>query len=386
MDCRIYLDYASTTPPAPEVIACMAKVFSDSFGNSASIHKNGRDAQIIAEKVRGTVADAINAAPKEICFTSGGSESDNMAIKGAAWANSDRGNHIIVSSVEHKAVINSCRWLANHGFAVTWLPVDSYGIVDPDDVRRSITDKTILVSVMTANNEVGSIQPVKEIGSITREHGILFHTDAVQSFGESVTDVKECGVDLLSISAHKFYGPKGVGALFIKSGTRIAPLIHGGTQERGLRGGTLNIPGVAGMGKAVELAVEKMNYDSCRLVLLRDRLIKGVLENIPETRLNGHPKKRLANNCSFCFGGIDGEALLLRLDLMGISASGGSACTAGSSKPSHVLMAMGLSEKEASGSLRFSLGRETTEQQIDSVITALTDLTTELRSYSCHLN
>ena len=332
------------------------------------------------DRARKQVADAIGANPREIFFTSGGSESDNWALCGAAFARRGRGNHIITTAVEHHAVLNTCRWLEKYGFRVTYLPVDACGRVDPDQAEKAMDDETVLISVMTANNEIGTLEPIREIGEIARRKGVLFHTDAVQAVGAVPVNVRETGVDLLSLSAHKFYGPKGVGALYIREGVRIDSLIHGGEQEGGLRAGTENLSGIIGLGEAIRLAVERMPENARKTAALRDRLIRGIIQRLDGVRLNGHPTERLPNNCSLSFRDIEGEALLLRLDLAGIAASSGSACASGSLEPSHVLTAIGLSPETARGSLRMTLGAGTTEEEIDEVIRVLPEIVEDLRS------
>ncbi len=376
---RIYLDFAATTPVAPEVMEEMLPFFTEFYGNPSSIHGFGRDARRAVEKARGRVAELLHVPARDLYFTSGGSESDNWALKGAALAEKNRGKRILVSAVEHHAVLDACKWLQGQGFDVIFLPVDQYGTVAPETVEKYITDDTVLISVMAANNEIGTIQPVREIGEIAREHGILFHTDAVQAAGAFPLNAAAAGADLISISAHKIYGPKGIGALYIRGGTRMESLIHGGAQERGLRAGTENLAGIVGFGKAAELAAQRMEQDSARITALRDRLIHGILDRVPGAVLNGHPTRRLPNNCHFSFPGIEGEALLLRLDLAGIAASAGSACTAGSMEPSHVLLAIGQRSELANGSLRMTLGRETTEKEIDEVLEVLPKIAKDLR-------
>ncbi len=379
---RIYLDYAATTPTHPEVVKTMLPYFSEASGNPSSIYSYGQEAKGAIEEARGKVADLIRAQSEEIVFTSGGTEADNFAIKGIAYANELKGNHIITSSIEHHAVIETCKFLERRGFRVTYLPVDEYGLVDPDDVRRAITDKTILISVMHANNEIGTIEPIAEIGRIAREAGIYFHTDAVQMVGHIPVNADELGAALLSMSAHKLYGPKGVGALYIRKGTKLIPFMHGGEQERRRRASTENVPGIVGFGKAVELAQQEMSEEAGRLAYLRDQLIKGLLEQIDHTRLNGHPVKRLPNNVNVSVDFVEGESMLLNLDLEGICASTGSACSSSSLEPSHVLLALGLSHEQAHGSLRFSLGKWTTEEEIGRVLKVLPKIVAKLRAMS----
>ena len=379
---RIYLDYAATTPTHPEVVKAMFPYFTETFGNPSSIYSYGQEAKGAVEEARAKVAKLINARDEEIVFTSGGTEADNFALKGVAYANESKGNHIITSSIEHHAVIEACKFLERKGFRVTYLPVDEYGSVDPDDVRKTITDRTILISVMHANNEVGTIEPITRIGKIAREVGVYFHTDAVQMVGHIPINVNELGVDLLSMSAHKLYGPKGVGALYIRKGTKLTPFIHGGEQERRRRASTENVPAIVGFGRAAELAQQEMSEEMERLTHLRDQLIKGLSERIDHIRLNGHPIMRLPNNVNVSVDYVEGESMLLNLDLEGICVSTGSACSSSSLEPSHVLMAMGLSHEQAHGSLRFSLGKWTTEEEIERVLDILPGIIAKLRAMS----
>lgn len=379
---RIYLDYAATTPTHPEVVKAMVPYFSEAFGNPSSIHSYGQEAKGAIEEARAKLAELIGARSEEIVFTSGGTEADNFALEGVALANEAKGNHIITSSIEHHAVLETCKFLERRGFRVTYLPVDKYGLIDPDEVKKAITDKTILISVMHANNEVGTIEPIAEIGKIAHEAGIYFHTDAVQTAGHILVDVNELGVDLLSMSAHKLYGPKGVGALYIRKGTKLVALMHGGEQERRRRAGTENVPAIIGFGKAVELAQQDMGEEAKRLSYLRDKLITGLLERIDHSRLNGHPINRLPNNVNISVDFVEGESMLLNLDLEGICASTGSACSSSSLEPSHVLLAMGVPHEQAHGSLRFSLGRWTTEDEIERVLDVLPGIVAKLRAMS----
>ena len=379
---QIYLDYAATTPTHPEVVKVMLPYFTEVFGNPSSIYACGQEAKGAIEEARVKVADLIGARDEEIVFTSGGTEADNFAIKGVAFANENRGNHIITSSIEHHAVIETCKFLERRGFRVTYLPVDGYGLVDPADVKKTITSETILISVMHANNEMGTIEPIAEIGKIAKEAGVYFHTDAVQTVGHIPVDVNELGVDLLSMSVHKLYGPKGVGALYIRKGTKLVAFTHGGEQERRRRAGTENVPGIVGFGRAAELAQQEMSEEAERLTCLRDRLVKGLLERIDHTRLNGHPRKRLPNNVNISVDFVEGESMLLNLDLESICASTGSACSSSSLEPSHVLLAMGLSHEQAHGSLRFSLGKWTTEEEIEQVLDVLPGIVAKLRAMS----
>ena len=377
---RIYLDHAATTPLAGEVLEAMMPYFSECWGNASAVYATGREARRAVEDARKAAAEAIGAQPQEICFTSGGSESDNMAIRGTARALKDKGKHIITTKIEHHAVLNPCKQLQQEGYEVTFVSPDREGKIDPEDIRKAVRQDTILVSVMTANNEIGTIEPVSEIGRICRENGTVFHTDAVQAAGSLPVNVQETGCDLLSLSAHKFYGPKGVGALYIREGTRLSPLIGGGEQERGLRAGTENVPGIAGLGKAIAMAGENLEQNAKHMCRMRDRLTEGILSAVPGAAINGAMRDRLPNNCSLCFEGIDGEALLLRLDLAGIAASAGSACTAGSREVSHVLKAIGLTEKEAKSSLRLTTGIHTTEEEIDETVKIIGEIVKDLRN------
>ena len=379
---RIYLDHAATTPTRPEVVKAMLPYFTDAFGNPSSIYSYGQEARGAVEEARTKVAELIGARSEEIIFTSGGTEADNFALKGVAYANEHKGNHIITTSIEHHAVLEVCKFLERRGFKITYLPVDKYGLVDPDDVKRVITDKTILISVMHANNEVGTIEPVEEIGKIAREAGVYFHTDAVQTEGHIPVNVDELKVDLLAISAHKFYGPKGVGALYVRKGTRLVSLLHGGEQEKRRRAGTENVPAIVGLGKAVELAGQEMGKEAERLAYLRDKLIKGLGEKIDHIRLNGHPTRRLPNNVNVSVDFVEGESMLLSLDLEGICASTGSACSSASLEPSHVLLALGLPPEQAHGSLRFTLGRENTEADVERVLEVLPGIVARLGAMS----
>ena len=376
---KIYLDYAATTPVAPEVLEAMLPFFSEGWGNASAVYATGREARRAVEDARKAVAVSIGAQPQEICFTSGGSESDNTAICGTARALREKGKHIITTAIEHHAVLNPCKQLQKEGFEITYVRPDQEGRIDPEEIRKAIRLDTILVSVMIANNEIGTIEPVGEIGQICKENGIVFHTDAVQAIGTVPLNVEETGCDLLSLSAHKFYGPKGVGALYIREGTRLNPLITGGEQERGLRAGTENVPGIVGLGKAIMLAGKGIEQHTADMRRMRDRITEGILSSIPGTALNGSKENRLPNNCSFRFDGIDGEALLLRLDLAGIAASAGSACTAGSRETSHVLKAVGLTEAEAKSSLRLTTGIHTTEEETDETVKIIGEIVKDLR-------
>lgn len=380
---RVYFDHSATTPVHPEVVEHMTAFLRDNFGNPTSLHYFGYQARKAVEEAREIVAAAIKADPKEIVFTSGGTEANNMAIHGIAYTNKNRGNHIITSAVEHHCVLNTVKALGKEGFTITILPVDKYGMVNPEDVAAAITDKTILVSIMHANNEVGTIMPVKEIGRICKERGVYFHVDAVQSFGKIPVDVNELNCDLLCISAHKFYGPKGVGALYIRKGTRWRQtLFHGGAQERLRRAGTENTPGIVGMGKAVEVVMRDMAEESERLRRLHERLIAEVLKRFKNVRLTGHPTERIPGHASFCFEHIEGESMLLSLDLKGIAASSGSACTSGSLEPSHVLLAMGIPHEVAHGSIRITMGRDNSDEDIDYFLEVMEPIVERLRAMS----
>ena len=386
------MDYASTTPVHSQVISAMAPYFSEKFGNSSSLHTLGQEAKIALEKARKTIAQALNASPEEIIFTSSATESNNLAIKGAAWANEDKGGpasplshqggHILISSIEHDCVLQSALWLEKRGFRAEKIPVDSSGSVSPAEVEKRIKDDTILVSVMHANNEIGTIQLIKEIGEICRKKGVVFHIDAAQTFGKIPLDTQKINADLITVSSHKMYGPKGVGALFIKKGVRLTPLLHGGKHEKGLRSSTVNVSGIVGFAKAVELCLQEMEKEGKREEGLRDKLINGVLTNIPNTYLNGHPKNRLPNNANFRFDGVEGESIVFELDFHGIFASTGSACSSQDLKPSHVLLAIGLKPEQAHGSLRLTIGRWTTEKDIDRVLEVLPGVIKRLRGIS----
>jgi cysteine desulfurase len=376
----IYLDHAATTALDQRVLDVMIPYYTTEYGNASSIYTLGRHAMQAIDRAREEVAEILNCRPTEIIFTGGGSESDNLALKGLAFTAQKKGNHIITTPIEHHAVLHTCQYLERFGFHTTYLPVDSTGRVDPDDVARAITDQTILVSVMYANNEVGTIEPIAEIGRICRARKIPFHVDAVQAAGALPLDVAALNVDMLSLSAHKFYGPKGVGMLYVRQGVRLLPQLQGGSQERGKRAGTENVAGIVGAATALRLAYEDLPQTQPRIQALRDRLIAGVL-SIPGSELSGHPTERLPNNASFVFGGIEGESILLSLDLLGIAASTGSACTSGSVDPSHVLLAMGYPPEKAHGSLRLTLGKENTEEEIETFLAALPPIIEKLRGY-----
>jgi len=379
----VYLDHSATTPVDQRVIDAMLPFFAPDFGNPNSLHAWGRKARQAVDKARNQVAQLINADPAEIIFTGGGSEADNLAIKGVAFAKKDKGRHIITSAIEHHAVLDTCNWLAKEGFDITVLPVDEYGMIRPDELERAIRPDTILVSIHFANNEIGTVEPIEKIGNICRSHGILFHSDAVQAAGHIPIDVKNLPVDLMTMAAHKMYGPKGVGALYIKKGVKVIPLIHGGGQERGLRSGTENTAGIVGFGEAAALAAERLAKGEMeKETRLRDKLIDGVLKNIPDVILTGHRTARLPFHASFCFRYIEGESMLLRLDALGIGASSGSACTSGSLEPSHVLLAIGLPHEVAHGSLRLTLGKDTSDEDIDYVLENLPKVVESLRAMS----
>jgi cysteine desulfurase len=377
---RIYMDHNATTPLREKVLEAMLPYLREAFGNASSLHFFGMQARRAVETAREQVAAALGAQPREIMFTGCGTESDNQAIKGIAFRG--KGDHIITSQVEHKAVLQTCQYLEKRGFRVTYLPVDEHGMVNPDDVAGAITDQTILVSVMFANNEVGTIQPIAEIGQICREKKVYFHTDAVQAVGKLPIDVNELGIDLLSLSAHKFYGPKGVGALYVRQGVKIDPLLHGGHQERGRRAATENVAGIVGLGKALELRLDEMEPEAERLTALRDRLYVGIMERIDHVHLNGHPTKRLPGTLDVGFEYIEGEGIIMGLDIAGVAVSSGSACTSAELSPSHVLLAMGVEPALAQGSTRFSLGRGNTDADVDYVLETLPPIVERLRSMS----
>jgi len=380
---RVYLDNNATTRMREEVLDVMLPYYKDIYGNASSVHGFGRAARMAVDDARVEVAKLIGAAShEEIIFTSGGTEADNFTVKGIAHALKSKGNHIITSSIEHQAVLNVCKFLEKEGYKVTYLKVDKDGIVDLDELKKSITDKTILISIMYANNEVGTIEPIEAIGKIAKEKRICFHTDAVQATGKIAFDVKDLGVDLLSMSAHKIYGPKGVGALYIRKGTKITQLLHGGHHEMGKRAGTENVAGLVGFGKAAELAKKELLQEGKKLTELRDYLHKGITQNIEHVRLNGHPEKRLVNTLNVGFKYLEGESIVLNLDMEGIAVSTGSACTSGSLEPSHVLTAMGVDPAETQGSIRFSLGRDNTKEDMDYVLAALPPIIKRLRDMS----
>ncbi|MEE8566369.1 MAG: cysteine desulfurase NifS [Candidatus Bipolaricaulota bacterium] len=379
---RIYLDYAATTPTHPLVLKAMLPWFTDGFGNPSSIHSFGQEAKGAIEEAREKVARLVGAKSDEIVFTGSGTEADNFAIKGVAYAKEHEGKHIITTAIEHHAVIETCKFLEKRGFKLTYLSVDRDGLVDLGEVKKAITDETILISVMHANNEIGTIEPIQEIARIAKDREICFHTDAVQTVGHLPVDVDELKVDLVSISAHKFCGPKGVGALYIRKGTKIVPFMNGGEQEHGRRASTQNVPGIVGFGKACQLAQQEMGQEKERLETLRDKLIKGILNRIDHVHLNGHPTQRLPNNVNISLEFVEGESILLNLDLMGIAASTGSACSSSVLEASHVLLALGLPHESAHSSLRLSLGQETTEKDIDYVLEKLPQIVKKLRTMS----
>ena len=381
-DRLIYLDHAATTPTRPEVLEAMIPFFTEHFGNASSIYRIGRENRKVVDAARADVAKALGAEPSEIFFTASGSESDNWAIKGAASARSSKGRHLITSSIEHPAILQVFEALAKTGYEVTFLPVDADGIVHAETLQAAMRPDTTVVSIMTANNEIGTVQSIAELAAIAKAGGALFHTDAVQAAGNIRVDVKEMGVDMLTISAHKFYGPKGIGALYVRKGVRIDPLLHGGHQERGKRAGTENVPGIVGMAKALQLAVAELDAHSRHQTTLRDLALAGILERIPYVKLNGHPTQRLPGNLNLSFRFIEGESLLLMLDMKGIAASSGSACTSGSLDPSHVLLAIGLPHEIAHGSLRLSFGNVNTEEDVRFLIDNLVVIVERLRQMS----
>jgi cysteine desulfurase len=376
----IYLDHSATTPTDPRVAEAIRPYLAGDFGNPSSIYRAGQDVRRAVDRAREMVAALIGAKPKEIIFTSGGTESDNTAIKGLALKQGK--GHLVTTAIEHPAVLNVVKWLEKQGFSATYVRVGSDGLVDPDDVRKALRPDTILISVMHANNEVGTIQPIEAIASLANDRDIPFHADAVQTVGKLPLDVHRMGISMLSLSAHKFYGPKGVGVLFVRQGIRFEPCIHGGHQEWGKRGGTENVPGIVGLGKAAEIAMAEMTSDEARTKALRDRLEKGLAERIDALAFNGHREKRLSSVSNVCVKFVEGEAMLLRLDYHGIAASSGSACTSGSLEPSHVLLAMGIPAEVAHSSLRFSLGKANTQEDIDRVLEVLPPIVKELRAMS----
>jgi cysteine desulfurase len=379
---RVYLDHNATTPVHPEVLEAMMPFFQDQFGNASSIHWAGREVKKYLDDAREKVASLLNATPEEVIFTGCGTESDNMAIKGVAYALQDKGRHIITTEVEHHAVLHTCQFLEKAGFEVTYLPVDSDGLIDLEKLRLSIKNQTILITIMFANNETGTVFPVQEIGELARGKGVIFHTDAIQAVGKLPIDLKQLPVDILSLSGHKLYAPKGIGAQYIRAGTKLTPLIHGGGQERNRRAGTENIPYIIGLGKASEIAQRDFQGRSEHLLALRERLHRGIINRIPHVKLNGHPTKRLPNTLNLSFLYIEGESLLLNLDLEGIAVSSGSACTSGSLEPSHVLLAMGIPHEIAQSAIRLSLGWSNTQEDVDYVVEVLPRIVQRLRDMS----
>lgn len=379
---RIYLDHAATTPVKQEVLDAMMPYFTQNFGNPSSVYQVAQINKKAVDEAREKVASLLGAHPNEIFFTAGGSESDNWAIKGIVEANKSKGNHIITSKIEHHAVLHTCEYLEKQGYEVTYLNVNENGQIDLDELKAAIKDTTILITIMYANNEVGSIMPIKEIGQIAKEHGVAFHTDAVQAIGQVKINVKDENIDALSMSGHKIYGPKGVGVLYIRRGLKITNLIHGGAQERGRRAGTENVPGIVGLAKAMELAYTDFEEKNARIKGLRDKLMNGILNTVPYCKLNGDPVNRLSNNVNIGFEFVEGESLLLLLDMNGVAASSGSACTSGSLDPSHVLLALGLPHEKAHGSLRMTLGEKTTEEEIDYVLEKLPAIVQRMRDMS----
>lgn len=378
----IYMDHSATTYVRPEVVEAMAPYFSEVYGNPSSIHHMGRHARYVLDECRDRVAECMKVDPKEVIFTGGGSEGDNFAIVGTALALQEKGNHIITSQIEHHAVLHTCEFLESQGFEVTYLPVDQYGLVDPEVLEESITDRTILVSIMSSNNEVGTIQDLEALAGVCYKRGVRFHTDSVQSIGLHELRLNELPIDLATFTAHKFYGPKGVGVMIRKLGTKIKPIIWGGAQEFKLRAGTENLAGIVGLTKALELAISEQDANVKRLTALRDKLISGILTKIPDTHLNGHPTRRLAHNANISFNRVEGEGILLKLDFLGVCASSGSACTSASLEPSHVLRAMGVDPVLAHGSIRMTLGKCNTEEDIDFVVAQLPPIVEQLRAIS----
>jgi len=376
------MDYAATTPVDPRIKKVMLPYLSEKFGNTMSLHSFGQEAKTALEESREVVANLIRAKPNEIIFTSSASESNNLALKGIALANKNRGNHIIISTIEHPCVMESAKWLEAVGFKVTRLPVDKYGLINPAAVKKAIKKDTILVSIIHASNEIGTIQPIEKIGEICREKGVYFHTDAAQSFGKIPIDVNKMNIDLLTASSHKMYGPKGAALLFVREGTKIEPILHGGGHEFGLRSSTINVPAIVGFAKACQICQKEMKIEAERLRKLRDKLIKGVLRKIPGSHLNGHPQKRLVNNANFWFDFVEGESIVIQLDLLGIAASTGSACSSAKLEPSHILLAIGLKPQQAHGSLRLTLGRWTKEKDINFVLKVLPEIIKKLRKIS----
>lgn len=382
MNKSVYMDNAATTKISDEVLEAMMPYFKENYGNASSIYSLGVVSKVAIEDAREVVANSLGALKKEIFFTSGASESNNWAIKGIAEAFESKGNHIITTKIEHHAVLHTCEYLEKNGYDITYLDVDEYGVVDLEQLKDSIREDTILITIMFANNEIGTIQPIKEIGEIAKEHGIIFHTDAVQAIGNVEIDVNDLNIDMLSLTGHKIHAPKGVGALYVRSGIKLPNLIHGGAQERRKRAGTENVAYIVGLAKAIEIGQENFKSRTEKIAALRDRLIKGIMDNIEDVRLNGHPTKRLCNNSNICFKYIEGESLLLMLDMEGIQGSSGSACTSGSLDPSHVLLSIGLPHEIAHGSLRLSLSEYNTEEEVDYVVEKLVGIVQRLRDMS----
>ena len=379
---RVYMDNGATTRVTEPVFEAMKPYFCEVYGNPSSVHSFGRESRHVVEEAREQVAKALNAEPREIYFTGCGTESDNWAVRGAAYANIKKGKHIITTAIEHHAILHTCEQLEKEGFEVTYLPVDEYGLVTAAQLEAAIRPDTVLVSVMMANNEIGTIEPIAELAAVCKAHNVLFHTDAVQAIGSVEIDVKAMGIDMLSLSGHKFHAPKGIGALYVRKGVRLQHLINGGAQERGQRAGTENLASIVGIGKAIKIATGNIEKHNQQLSAIRDHMIQRILTEIPYTRLNGHPEKRLPGNVNVCFRFIEGEALLLSLDIKGIAASSGSACTSGSLDPSHVLLAIGLPHEIAHGSLRLTISEETTMEEADYVVDSLVEIVARLRAMS----
>ena len=378
----IYFDHAATTPVKPEVLEAMLPYFSEKYGNASSVYKPAQENKKAIDNARRVVAQLLGAQPNEIFFTSGGTESDNWALRGIASSLKEKGNHLITTKIEHHAVLHTCQYLESQGFEVTYLDVDENGLVTAEQVAKAIKTDTILISIIYANNEIGTIMPIAEIGKVAKEHGVIFHTDAVQAVGQIPIDVNRQHIDLLSLSGHKFYGPKGIGALYLRRGIKIPSLLHGGGQERGRRAGTENVPGIVGLATAMDLAYQNLERKNTKIKALRDQLINGIYKRIPFCRLNGHREQRLPNNVNFSFDFIEGESLLLLLDFEGIAASSGSACTSGSLDPSHVLLALGLPHEQAHGSIRFTLGEDNTREEVDLLLEKLPPFVQKLRAMS----
>ncbi|MFH1706271.1 MAG: cysteine desulfurase family protein [Patescibacteria group bacterium] len=378
----VYLDYAATTPVDPKVLSAMLPFFSEKFGNPASLYQVGREANMALDSARNTIAGLLKINSGKIVFTGSATESNNLALKGVALANKEKGNHLIVSAIEHDCVLSSAAWLEQQGFKVTYLPVDKFGLVNSEDLVKALTKETILVSIMHANNEIGTIEPIKEIGALCRRRGVFFHTDAAQTFGKIPIDIAGMNIDMLTASSHKIYGPKGAALLYLSDSVKIEPIIHGGGQEFGLRSSTVNVPAIVGFAKAAEISFQKMVNEGKRLTLLRNKLINGVLNRIPGSYLNGHPKKRLPNNVNFRFDFVEGESIVLRLDALGVAASTGSACSSPKLTPSHVLVALGLNHGQAHGSLRLTLGRWSTKEKVDYLLKVLPGVIEDLREIS----